>query len=344
MDPVVPYRFDPTSDHYEEEHLVWEDAPGGRLVSWPVIGARIIVPDDMKLPIGELAAANNGNFKSYGQFGFSLGNYSEFFVSMPDAKYCGFKMAGVEATFGDSTPLAAMIFDPFHREKWFGSWDSIISLRILGVGADEAEIAFLNAMNAYEEKFGILPDLVHIDPDLIIDFEQSDYEEEVFPAPPMVTSLDPLRFYYNGMCQIDDVAACIYFYRTLEYFSFFTNSSEINRLRHDAAISDVDFSRRLLDLVSREEKGPIFKLISTIADTAILASAVTDGLIKSPVANVLCEALYAFRNSIVHGKFSYGYSLLSGSVLQQDPMVLHWKMLLRKMAWLALDRYGGKRT
>jgi hypothetical protein len=78
---------------------------------------------------------------------------------------------------------------------------------------------------------------------------------------PLVTNLDPLRFYYNGMAQVDNVAACIYFYRTLEYFSFFTNATEMNRLRHDPNLSDADFSSRLLDLVSRDEKGPIFRLI-----------------------------------------------------------------------------------
>ena len=109
MDPVVPYQFEPTSNNYEEEHLAWEDAPGGHMVSWPAIGARIFVPKDMKLPLEELAAANNGAFKSYGQFGFTLGNYSEFFVSMPHARYCGFKMAGVEASFGDATPPAAIV-------------------------------------------------------------------------------------------------------------------------------------------------------------------------------------------------------------------------------------------
>lgn len=344
MDPVVPYQFEPTSDHYEEEHLVWEDASRGHMVSWSVIGARIFVPKDMELPLEELAAANNSAFKSYGQFGFTLGNYSEFFVSMPDAKYCGFKMAGVEASFGDATPLAALIFDPFHREKWFGTWDTIMSLRIFGVGADEAEIAFLNGMTAYEEKFGILPDLFHIDPNLLFDGEEAEHEEQIYIAPPMVTNLDPLRFYYNGMAQVDDVAACIYFYRTLEYFSFFTNATEMNRLRHDSNLSDADFSRKLLDLVSRDEKGPLFRLITSLADTAILEGAVTDGLIKNPVGNVLCEALYAFRNSIVHGKFSYGYSLLSGSVLHEDTMAPQWKVLLRKLARLALDRYGARRT
>jgi hypothetical protein len=251
-------------------------------------------------------------------------------------------MAAVEASFGDATPLAAMLFDPFHRAKWYGPWNEILSLRIFGVGADEAEIAFLNAMNAYEEKFGVLPDLFPID-HVIFDDEETEHEEQIYIAPPMVTNLDPLRFYYNGLTQIDHVAACIYFYRTLEYFSFFTNATEMNRLRHYPNLSDADFSRRLLDLVSRDEKGPIFRLITTLADAAILDGAVTDGLIKNALVNVLCEALYTFRNSIVHGKFSYGYSLLSGSVLQDDPPVAQWKVLLRKLARLALNRYGAKR-
>jgi hypothetical protein len=37
---------------------------------------------------------------------------------MPNARYSG---------FGEPTPLVVMIFDPYHREKWFGTWDSIMS-------------------------------------------------------------------------------------------------------------------------------------------------------------------------------------------------------------------------
>jgi hypothetical protein len=35
MIPVVPYQFEPTSDNYEEEHLVWEDAPAVRWCRGP---------------------------------------------------------------------------------------------------------------------------------------------------------------------------------------------------------------------------------------------------------------------------------------------------------------------
>jgi hypothetical protein len=357
MPPLIPYQFDPLASEYEEHHLVWEDALGGHMVTWPVTGTRIFMPKESSDPLAEIVAGqnprdplteitagNNGLFKHFRQLGFTLGSYSEFFVSMPGAKYVCFKMGHIEVTFGDATPLAVMIFDPYHRERWFGPWDTIMSVRIVGAGPDEAELAFLNACTAYEEKFGVLPDMFPVFTVLEPDYDEpSDDEPQLFPAPPIITSLDPLRFYFNGMAQPDDIAACIYFYRTLEYFSFFTNATEMNRLRHDATTSDADFARKVLDMVSRDEKGPIFKLIATLADQAMLAAAVTDGLIKNPVANLLCEELYGFRNSIVHGKFNYGYSLQSGSVLEEDPIIPKWKAILRKLARLALDRYGARK-
>jgi hypothetical protein len=77
----------------------------------------------------------------------------------------------------------------------------------------------------------------------------------------------------------------------------------------------------------------------------MLATAVSDGLIaKNAAPNTLCEVLYGFRNSIVHGKFSYGYTLQSGSVLDEDPQLPRWKTLLRSLARRALDQYGSKKT
>ncbi len=219
-----------------------------------------------------------------------------------------------------------------------------MSLRIIGAGADDAEIAFINASAAYEARFGILPELFAMDYNLIDEIVDDDPDtEQAFTVPPMVTNLEPLRFFYNGLSQVDDIAACIYFYRTLEYFSFFTNANEMTKLRHDAAVSDTDFSRKILELVSRDEKGPVFKLIAALADGTILASAVTDGLIKSPVANVLCEALYAFRNSIVHGKFSYGYSLqsdLSSTRISMFPGGRHCSATWRGGPWTITERSG----
>jgi hypothetical protein len=118
----------------------------------------------------------------------------------------------------------------------------------------------------------------------------------------------------------------------------------MRRLRHDGSISDADFSKKILELVTKDEKGPIFKLIASLADDRLLAAAVVDGLIESPVNHVLAAEVYGLRNSIVHGKFSYGYSLQAGSVLDKDLVMPRWRGLLHKLARRALDQYGSKKT
>jgi len=342
MDPRVPYSFDPPAEEYEEEHLVWEDAADGQFALWPVIGERIFVPEK-RTSLADYIAPNAGAFTPHSNFGFTLGRYSEFLVAAPDFQYCAFNMAGVEASFGDATPLAAMVFWPIHHRKVHGEWQEFTSLRILGVGEELAEVAFLNAMLAYKEKSEYLPDISHLWP-VSDDWETSELKDQVYSAPPIITDIDPLRFYYNGLAQNDSIAACIYFYRTLEYFSFLTNASEINVLRKDATTTDSEFTRKILKLISRDEKGPVFKLITSIADAKLLEYARFTGLIKDPASSALCDAVYSFRNSIVHGKFSYGYSLVSGSVLQHEVDLSFWRETLKSLAHSALDKYGSRIT
>jgi hypothetical protein len=48
--PFIPYEFDPPSADYEEAHLTFQDTPAGKLVSWPLIGASILLPKDTVYP------------------------------------------------------------------------------------------------------------------------------------------------------------------------------------------------------------------------------------------------------------------------------------------------------
>jgi hypothetical protein len=74
-----------------------------------------------------------------------------------------------------------------------------------------------------------------------------------------------------------------------------------------------------------------------------IVQAQLDGLIDNTSPNALCEAIYAFRNSIVHGKLSYGYVLQSESILDQSAVTLKWRNILRDLARVALERYGSKK-
>lgn len=355
---LIPYEFDPPASNYEEAHLVFQDAPGGETVSWPLVGVSLFLPKDKMFPsLDEIEGANRGKLKVHALSGFSIGSYHEFLViiqgdnhfSADGHKYYGFKMGSIEATFGLATPLAALLFSSLHRGKYFGEWYEIASLQIFGVDADEVKSAFICACAAYRDKFGILPVLFSLDDSFLFsgvdeDEENNIGEHELVTMPPIITNIEPLRFLYSGLLQRDDAAACIYYYRVLEYFSFFTNAREMKKLRHDDTISDADFPKRILDFITKDEKGPIFKLIISIVDDGMLASAASEKLIGNAAGNSLCEALYAFRNSIVHGKFSYGYALQSMSILDEDPKLPRWRLLLRDLAHRALDRYGSKKT
>lgn len=355
MVPLIPYEFDPPASDYETAHLKFHDVEGGQIVSWPLVGASLFFSGERYYPsLDKLEANNGGLFKAHGLHGFSAGTYHEFLVNIQtdgfgniSSRFGGFRMGSVEATFGLATPLAALVFSAYHRSKYFGDWDQIASLRIVGVNIDEVEAAFINACDVYKEKFGSLPALFPLDESLLF-AEDEEGEEAVEPEivtiPPMTINIVPLRFLYSGLSQLDDAAACIYYYRVVEYFSFFTNASEMNKLRHDSELSDAEFSKRILDLITKDERGPVYKLIASIADDRLLAKAVSDKLIGNAAANTLSETLYAFRNSIVHGKFSYGYALQSVSVLDEDPTLPRWRALLRDLARRALSQYGSKKT
>ncbi len=251
------------------------------------------------------------------------------------------KMGNMEVSFGQASPFAAYVFDYIHRPKYFGSWDVIHTARMTGVAVDNVEAAFLNACIQYHERTGDLPSPFAMDDGFLWDEEQDAPEPVSLSLGPIIKDLDPLRFYHFGIAQADNAAACIYFYRTLEYFSFLTNQTKLTKLRHDGTVSEAEFAKRVMDVVFKDEKGPLLHLVNLISDTVILNKAVEDNIIQASSSGALGEAIYAFRNSIVHGKFSYGYTLQSGSVLDDDAHLPKWRHLLQTLARKAITRFGS---
>lgn len=68
------------------------------------------------------------------------------------------------------------------------------------------------------------------------------------------------------MLQHDSSAACVYLYRIIEYYAFFMTAQQMSTLRHDRTVSDADFSRKMMEVAFRDEKGPLHRTISTIVD------------------------------------------------------------------------------
>jgi len=159
---------------------------------------------------------------------------------------------------------------------------------------------------------------------------------------PAIIDQDPLRFHYHGLAQLDNAAACIYFYRVLEYYAFFSSQREISRLRHDFNLADVEFTKKILDLITRDEKGPILRLVGELADDGLLTLAHNQNLINVKDKSALGIRLYEFRNSIVHGKQSYGYILSSTPVIAPNDPTSKWREVLRRLAEKTIQSFGQK--
>jgi hypothetical protein len=342
MKPTIPFEFDPGASEFEEHHLQYKDVPDGQLVSWPMAGLAIHVPKHKWSPDhDDIEKANGGTVKFHGLTGFSVGSYHEFLVGELPGNM-GFRMGKLEVTFGEASPLMAYLFSGYHREKYFGLWEHITTARIVGAANEEAEIAFLNAAIRYRETLGVVPRIWAMDEAFLFDGEVDAHQANVLEQAPPIREIDPVRFFYHGVSQSDAAAACIYFYRVLEYYSFLSNKKQMHKIRNDASISEDEFAKQVLQLITKEEKGPFLQLINSIADDESLKHAVAANLIKSATHSLLGEAIYAFRNSIVHGKTSYGYTLQSTSVFVEDNSLSVWRAILRSLASRAMSHYGSK--
>jgi len=341
MPPIIPFEFDPCSSEFETEHLKYDPADKGEYVSWPAANVKLFVPPhDYHLHPSDLQKSNPNYFRMYGAKGFLAGSYAEILVSEVPV-FMALKMGGIEVSFGRASPLAAYIFDYVHRSKYFGAWDSIHSARIIGVTVDNAEASFLNACMQYQDKTGFIPEPAAMDDSFLYEEEPEEQNPVTLLLGPIVKDLDPLRFYYFGLSQADNASACIYFYRTLEYFSFLINQSKLTKLRHDYMMSEAEFAKRVHEVLFKEEKGPLLQIINNICDQSDLQKALDYGIITSKQSGLLGESIYSFRNSIVHGKFSYGYALQSGSILDDDAQLPKWRALLQGLARKAVTTYGS---
>ncbi|ESY16955.1 hypothetical protein [Mesorhizobium sp. LNJC394B00] len=345
----IPLSFEPPVDSDEAEYLIYEDVDGGKHISWPTIRERLFAPDYNYWPdVKQIEASNGERFKTYGTSGFSLGRYHEFIINPGRETLYGWEPAlfrvqlgsSVEASFGYATPLMAFLFESA-REKHSGPWSELPTVRIIGPTQSGVEAALISAFRAHFQHAGTWPRPAEL---------QSWWEEEeelVEPseaAPPHLLSadLEPLRFLNSAMVQRDSTAACVYLYRIIEYYAFFANAGQMSTLRHDKSVSDTEFSRKMLDMVFKDERAPIYRLVNTLADRPLLDRGVTLRVIAAPTASSLGEAIYSFRNAIVHGKYGSGFAMHSDPVLEPNELSLRWRPVLLELANRAIDHFGTR--
>jgi hypothetical protein len=334
--PAIPLQFEPGP--WDESHLHFEDIGGGLFnVTWQFLGLDLVVTKQWYPPLSE-AQKHTPDLRVYGTTGYSLGMHHEFLIQGVE-HYCEFMLGRAEVTIGQVTPLAVYLFDNFYDKHVHGDeWDSVSSVRIVGVTTERAEAYLLNALRLYGERYPFDP--------AVVSLEIGEWIDEVpEPHPPIgmrrvPVDIEPLRFYYHARHESDHAAACLQYYRVLEFYAFFELEAAIAKLRADSKLNDRDFLLKTTALVARDERTPILRLVSKLARTPHLRRAVAAGLIQQPQGELLGSALYEFRNSIVHAKYDQRAAILSQPVLEEDKRTHAWRHLLQELAVRAISTLG----
>lgn len=342
---AVPLSFDPSPWDEESQYLDSNVSDGKTVVTWRHL--RLTVSHLVELwPALSDLAENTPGLHFHGQFGFSLDRYSEFFVDNT-SNVAAFRFGNVEITFGQPSPLICYMFDKYRDKHYHGDWENFTTIRILGCGRESAEIAMLNAFDRYEEHYGALPRATEVgEIEWSVDFVVDEKELEEAPincSPSLAADVEPLRCMYYARTSAEPAAACIQFYRVLEYYAFFALSQKIGILRRDSSVSDRDFLMSAAQLLTKDEKTPIVKLIAELVTRETLDLAVSHDLIKTPESSQLAVAAYDFRNSVVHAKYDQRATLIVDPVVSAPTGTNVWRRVLHQLAKDAISRHASRR-
>lgn len=346
--PLIPYAFEEPEEGYES--LIEHQNEGDFIkLKWSGVESALYHKGEFRwYPDLDNIAENTNDFKFYPNYGFRLGRYSEFLIA-PDyggrVKEITVKIDSTEISIGQATPLAMYLLDGLHDKHIDPEWNDMFSIRILGPRAEKIEsyllFTVIQLTSLYGFKFEIysLSDYEFIDED-----EESEKitKDDSIILQSAVTDIEPLRLFYKGINSNDNEAAFLQFYRIIEYYSVLQYQDAISNLRWDRNIPTKELIIKLQQLISKEERGPICRLISDLAEPDNVEKAVKQGLIDKSDVNVFANTLYEFRNSIVHAKYDQRTKLYTESVLKSLKKILEWRDLLYALSLKAINTYGNR--
>lgn len=322
-------------------------------VSWPVAGATVRYPlEDAEffhdwVSLDEVAR-HTASFKLHERFGYTSGNFSEFFVVPADGISSDTAIAqvsGTEITFGDVTPLGYHLFAGEHDESYHPIWEYIRSVRILGESAENAEALLLTGIALLEMEANVRVELLGFEvPDAVdVDWEDqpdSHHHELHFVRP--IADIEPLRLFKKGMSESDSSSAFLQFYRILEFYSIIQLQDAVSALRWDRDLTPKEFLKRVGGIIDRDERSLLGSLLAKITDSEILELARGKRLVDTPSVEALCSGIYAFRNSIVHAKYDQRALITVESPLEPRSTTTDWAVLCKLLAWRAMKTLGTR--
>lgn len=296
----------------------------------------------------EDVSVHTASFKLHGKFGYTIDNYTEFFVLPEYGNSADTGVAyveSVEITLGEVTPLGYHLFAGEFDESYHADWSYVLSLRILGAPAEQAESLLLTGLGLFEMEANVRLDLMSFEiPDAIdVDWQESpDARHHDLRLPRPVSDIEPLRLFQRGLSESQSTSAFLHFYRVLEFYSIIQLQDSVSGLRWDRDLTAKEFLKRVAGVIDRDERNLLGMLLSKLADSGVLNAAKSKGLIEAASVEALCSAIYSFRNSVVHAKYDQRASITVESPFEINDAAKEWSLLCKRLAWNAMKTVGSR--
>ncbi len=343
-------------------HLLPDEVPDACTVSAGSLCVRVApgVPDLLlrgralqTLLDGGLPTVTGLHF--YRHCGFRWADYTEILVWLDGTggwtadRDVPFALGDVAVRAGLASPAMCVLMTPAYWNDIEVNFELGISLRFFGSAPQDLRALLANAlfyMNShYLHSHGTSMAVQHLlSAEDIQDITQYDSvprlqrtrqrRRAVFVDTP------PLEL-YNAACRAYGEARFLGFYRVLEFFFSRAHLAEIERLRHDPTVT----ADALLKVASGHQERPQLRTLLESALTPaqrrrLLVLAERHALLPAltTVAS-LAEALYAFRNSVVHAKErELVRTALPNPLEPSSPVLSGWTVVVEHIAVCAIRR------
>lgn len=143
-------------------------------------------------------------------------------------------------------------------------------------------------------------------------------------------------FYNEAMQIIHTEISMLYFYKIIEYFFLVIRKDEFKKIIDNYIVdNNIDLViNKLMKIYKEKELSQLTLLLKFIEDEIgeLITNAVSSNIISSFNITEFAEKLYAFRNSVVHGKSSDKFDLKLPNRLIKNEEELFWRDTIKSIA------------
>lgn len=291
-------------------------------------------------------------------------NYCEFFIDIshphPSSFLDRWPTHTLEFTIGNNlfsvgqaSPLLVLLTEPIYScGRYLDDFHRFASMKIVLNDSIDAKneiikgLYYLNSFYLKSIQFYATIKNLEISLDDILDLYQKNTIEEVFQqvertkAQKNLIAIEPLKLYNHALsCKNEE--KFLFLYRVLEFFMHKARIENLKKIRIDMNITEDE----LIKIVEQrnEENQLSTLLIEAIPQNLknkIIKYTQTHNLIKDNKYNSLVQALYKFRNSIVHAKEKEIARTTIPDPFNTNSAIEHWIVIIDEFAIKCIEKYN----